>query len=125
MVVLHIDDMLIAGCAKNFKKFEDAIRKLFNFRTWKRVDEKGYLEYCGARIARDQDGSYTVDFEEYINKIKPITTRPGADKQDRAANTSEVRQLRGLSGALQWPATQGCPHLSCSVSMLQGIRQPK
>ena len=28
--------------------------------------------------------------------------------------------LRGLYGALQWPATQGAPQMSCSVTMLQG-----
>lgn len=60
-----------------------------------------------------------MSFASYLAKVKPLTLRPDA-QDDRQATAAEVRQLRGLLGALQWPATQGCPHLSCSVSMLQG-----
>ncbi len=51
--------------------------------------------------------------------MKPLILRPDA-QDDRPAIAAEVRQLPGLLGALQWPATQGCPRLSCIVSMLQG-----
>ena len=36
------------------------------------------------------------------------------------ATASELLQLRGLLEELECQSTQGCPHLSCSVSMLQG-----
>ena len=115
IVILHVDDMLIAG-GKDFKPFESELKKKFNFRTWKELETDGQpIEYCGGQLYATQY-ALILDFSEYINKVKPITIAPHRKDEDLATN-HEVRQLRGLIGALQWPATQACPHLACSVSM--------
>ncbi len=76
------------------------------------------MEYCGATVSRAAQGGYELSFANYLAKVKPLALRPDA-QDDRRATTAEVRQLRGLLGDLQWPVTQGCPHLSCSVPTLQ------
>ncbi len=58
-----------------------------------------------------------MSFSEYL--AKPIVVTANA-ADDRVATASEARQLRGLLGELQWTSTQACPHLSRSVSVLQG-----
>ena len=58
---------------------------------------------------------------EHIKKIKPIPIQ-GDAKNDCSANTREVRMLRGLLRALHCRGRQPqrAPHLSCSVTILQG-----
>ncbi len=51
--------------------------------------------------------------------VEPITVQ-ALVKDDRKVTSAEPRELRGLLGAMQWPATLGCPHLACNVSMQQG-----
>ena len=75
------------------------------------------MEYCGATISRTQNG-YELSYASYLEKVKPIPLKK-TDQDNRPATPSEVRLLRGLIGALQWPATQGCPHISCSISRAQ------
>lgn len=46
---------------------------------------------------------------------------PQREKDPQAkANTEEKKQLRATLGALSWRATQTCPWLAASVSVLQG-----
>lgn len=56
--------------------------------------------------------------KEYLQKVKPMTL---ADQdEERQLSAKELSMLRGLLGAMQWPATQTSPHLSASVSLLCG-----
>jgi hypothetical protein len=113
---MHVDDLLIAGHGTKFQSYIQAIKSLFEFRTWK-SDSEGDLEYCGGIIRRGKDGTIELSYADFIRKVKPITLRKEA-KDSWQATPTEIRLLRGLIGALQWPATQCCPHLACSVSML-------
>eukprot|EP00975_Prorocentrum_lima_P062013 12883273-Prorocentrum_lima.AAC.1 len=65
----------------------------------------GALEYCGAAVNRKGLKDITVPFRDYVAKVKPINIAPKA-ADDRMASAGEIRQLRGLRGSLQWPATQ-------------------
>ena len=64
-------------------------------------------------------GSVTLSFEDYLKKVMPVTIPRGRMPDDRLL-PGEVSKMRGLIGALQWPAGQGCPQLSASVSLLAG-----
>jgi hypothetical protein len=126
LVCLHVDDMLGSGDPhlhheQCYAYREQELKKAFNFRTWKQIDANTRsLEYCGANINALDDGTLIVNYSDYARKIKPITVNADIKDVTQPATAAEVRQLRGLLGSLQWPASQGCPHLSCSVSMLQG-----
>jgi hypothetical protein len=115
VVNVHVDDMLVAGENHGFAPYEAKLKNRFKFRTWKTLSATQSLEYCGAKLHKNAKG-IDLSFSEYLSKLKPITVDVKTNS-GRRATPAEVRQLRGLLGALQWPSTQGCPHLSCSVSM--------
>eukprot|EP00959_Pyramimonas_sp_CCMP1952_P248138 5187036-Pyramimonas_sp.AAC.1 len=58
--------------------------------------------------------------QSYASNLKPITVDQSDDNNDRPLTPKDIRQLRGLLGALQWPSSQVCPHTSASVSTHQG-----
>ncbi|CAL1145140.1 unnamed protein product [Cladocopium goreaui] len=67
----------------------------------------------------ESDEVYQKAKQDYVQKIKPLTLSDFSD-ENRKLTGKEVSMLRGLLGALQWPATQTSPHLSASVSLLCG-----
>ena len=72
------------------------------------------------RLTR-RENHWHLHQEKYIHKQKPIAIAKDRKEQRVLAVTeSERTQLRGLIGALQWPATQSSPHLQAQVSMLAG-----
>ena len=124
MICLHADDMLGAGDKKVragccFSQIIKELQKLFEFCPWEQLGAGNQnLEYRDADFYMTDDDALHVGYAKYTGKIKPITMNSKRTDMDTAASTSEIRQ-RGLLGLLQWPAAQGCPHLACSVSMLQ------
>ena len=127
LVVMHVDDLLGGGClidygSRCWKAVLPELQKGFNFRTWTQSGVPGSndLEYLGSNIHVHDDGGIHVNYADYARKIKPVTVNANIKDVNMTATANEVRQLRGLLGSLQWPASQGCPHLACSVSMLQG-----
>ena len=124
MISLHVDDMLGAGdaAAEGSPSWRQRITKLrltFQFREWKDNDS---LEYCGAEIeVKSLDGGFTLRHANYAKKLKPITIdKHRVSRVDAPVTEAELKQLRGLLCSLQWPATQSCPHLQASVSILMG-----
>jgi hypothetical protein len=127
LINLHVDDMLGAGETENNKNDPKGwqkklvkLRQVFNFREWK---DGQRLEYCGAEIlVRDlQSEGFVMRHSEYAKKLKPISIdKHRVSKPDEPVTAGELKQLRGLLCSLQWPATQSCPHLQASVSILMG-----
>ena len=70
-----------------------------------------------AALVSLKDGVISLSYADYISKVHPITV-PKARKLDEKLTPSEVSRVRGLIGALQWPASQGMPALAASVSIL-------
>ena len=119
MLILHVDDMLV-GVEKEdpvVTTFLKELRTVFDFGKWQELQVGKPIHYCGGRISLRKDGAIVLDFEEYLKKVMPITISKGRDPEDRMT-PSEVSKARGLLGALQWPATQACPHLNASVSLI-------
>ena len=117
---LRVDDLIAPGDEgdEDYRKARDAPKKEFNFKHWT-SDAAGEPEFCGNRLTRyDESWSWKLQQEEYLKKIKPMTTvKKAADVELRP---NEVSALRGLVGALQWASTQSSPHLSATVSLLCG-----
>ena len=118
MICLHVDDMLGAG-DPNSPVYQDVINRLqqmFSFREWKDGEN---LEYCGANIEKRPDGALRLHHSEYLKKVKPMTIAKHLGPESELSN-QEVTALRGLLGALQWPAVQSSPHLQASTSIYSG-----
>ena len=118
MVCIHVDDMLGGGLEESlvYQHVVKQLRQIFNFREWKDQDK---LEYCGASLQKTPTGGWKVDHAEYLRKVKPISLQRDRGPEDYMT-PSEVTQMRGLLGSLQWPAVQSQPHLQCSTSLLAG-----
>ena len=82
-------------------------------------DNNKSLFYYGGKLTRNGN-TYTLDFEEYVKKICPLTVEKGR-KPDEKLNDRDVSKVRGMIGALQWPAGQGMPALAASVSVQAGM----
>ena len=117
-LVLHVDDLLVAG-AKQHKEFAAALEALqgaFNFGKWEELTMEHSLMYCGGKIKMTVDG-VSLSYADYLKKVHPITV-PKGQGAPRKLTSKDTSKARGLLGALQWPAVQGLPPLSATVSIL-------
>ena len=118
---LHVDDLLGGGDSSNksYQKFITALKENFQFRSW---EEEKSVEYCGAKIERISSSHYEISHKAYLEKQKPISCESlSKHKPDTNEISAKERTLlRGLIGALQWPATQSSPHLQAMVSGMAG-----
>ena len=119
MFGLHVDDLF--GCFHPTdpvaKELQNRIHAAFSFREWIVEDT---LEYCGSTVAKMGENHWKLYHEKYMEKQKPISIPKDRQHQELPVTESERTQLRGLLGALQWPATQTSPHLQAGVSLLCG-----
>ena len=93
-LVLHVDDMLIAYDEKRVMVVDNLVRmrKMFNFGKWTCLDNNKSLFYCGGKLTRNGN-AYTLDFEEYVKKICPLTVEKGRN-QDEKLNERDVSKVR-------------------------------
>ena len=120
-LLLHVDDVLVGG-DENHVEARAALkelRSLFDFGKWKSLDVENYLVYCGGRIEKIETG-IALSYADYIKKVLPITVARGHDP-NRALDGKGISKVRGLLGALQWPAVQGMPPLAATVSILAAL----
>ena len=101
MVIMHVDDMLGAGCPKSprYKAVTDLLRENFSFREWK--EEEPTLEYCGCQLEKTEAGGRRLHQEPYMGKIKPISF----SKDVRCPTTSWTR--RSLKSVDCWALSNG------------------
>ena len=118
MVIMHVDDMLGAGCptSERYRKTIEDLKSSFTFREWKEDDN---LEYCGCELLKTESKGLKLCQGKYMKKVHPVTVDRKRDLHE-PLRESEVTQLRGLLGSLQWPSVQSSPHLQCSTSLLAG-----
>ena len=99
---------------KEFAAALEALRGAFNFGKWEELTREHSLVYCGGKIKMTADG-VSLSYADYLKKVHLITISKGAPQKP---NTKDTSKARGLLGALQWPAVQGLPPLSATVSIL-------
>ena len=121
MICLHVDDMLGAGDPSSmaYQRVIKKLQELFSFRQWKDGSDGASFEYCGATIDRLPDGTLKLHHSGYFRKVKPMTIAKHLGPESELSS-GEVTALRGLLGALQWPAVQSSPHLQASTSIYSG-----
>ena len=115
-LILHVDDLLIAGDMKEveFKTGINQLRKAFDFGKWQSLDNEAIV-YCGGKLEKTAEG-LSLSFGDYVRKIAPLTMPK--EEKSRDLTSGEISKVRGMIGALQWPATQGEPPLSATISIL-------
>ena len=120
LLIIHVDDVLITGDDNSpvYKQAIITMKKNFNFGKWDELSKDTPLKYCGGTITQTDYGM-EISYKEYMDKICPVTIQKGRKPEDEMSS-SEVSKARAIVGALQWPASQGMPMLSASVSIQAG-----
>lgn len=132
LLLIYVDDILIA--ATNNDIFNETEKNISNIFTLKPLGPIG--QFLGLQI-NNQNNSYTISQEKFINKIiskygledaKPavIPLDPSYHRnQENQQPLPSNEQYRSLIGSLLYIALNSRPHISTSVSILsQKITQP-
>ena len=129
---LHVDDIIAAGeyvCKPEDviepngepQNFAERMYVLMNRFKFGSINYDSKQTFCGANLTQSLDFSeVTFSLEKYLRQVKPLTVEKNrkANPEEKATDR-EVSQLRGLLGAMAWPATQTQPHLCASISLAQ------
>ena len=111
----HVDDFLISG-DEDDDDWIEAVSKFYSKFSWSPWEFESYL-HCGIHIREEPDHSYILDHSAFCEGIEPITYEPKEDHEP--LTSSEMTQLRGALGALQWRAQQTAPYLMAKLGQLQ------
>jgi hypothetical protein len=112
---IHVDDG-IGGGDKHFQQAIKALETKFPFGS----QRQGSFTFTRVNIHQEHNGDILLSQKDYINDIPPIdVNRDRRKNPEMPINSSELQQLRGLIGSLQYAATNSRPDLSCRLSLLQ------
>ncbi|CAK0889332.1 unnamed protein product [Prorocentrum cordatum] len=116
MVILRVDDMMIAGDHNNsaFLKKRQEIQQAFEWTPW---ESRAFVQ-CGISIRQNEDFTCSLAQDSYSLNVEPIKTRRGR-KPTEGVSDKERSDLRGRLGTVGWRAQQSAPWLSAEVSLLQ------
>ena len=120
MVILHVDDMVMAG-DESSAKFRDTrafIHDNIQWTAWEHTE----FEQCGVKVVQEPDGTIHLSKTKYCQKLKEIEMeRSMANSPHLTITARELKLCRGALGAVSWRATQTAPWLQaeCSILMSQ------
>ncbi|CAK0844297.1 unnamed protein product [Prorocentrum cordatum] len=116
MVILHVDDMMIAGDHNNsaFLKKRQEIQQAFEWTPW---ESRAFVK-CAISIRQNEDYTCSLAQDSYSLNVEPIKIRRGR-KPTEGVSDKERSDLRGRLGTVGWRAQQSAPWLSAKVSLLQ------
>lgn len=119
----HVDDILCSGKGSYFEERIQLLRSSFPFGSWQKAQEET-ITFCGCEVSQDSLFNIYVSQERYALGLSEIGVSTSRKKEPSApATPSETKQLRAALGGLSWRATQSCPWLAASVSVLQGCQK--
>ena len=106
MVIIHVDDFLVAGTTDFFTVVK---QKLIGRFTFGKI-EFGSFKFTGLNIKQTPDG-ILVDQNDYVQSLEPIKLDKVADKNEKLAN-KKFTEFRGLIGQLSWAAENTRPDIA-------------
>lgn len=116
----HVDDLLVSGSGFLFQQKVHELRNSFPFGSWQAAQDE-HITFCGCELRQDVEFNIMLSQERYSLGICDINISQTRKQEPMAkATTEEKKQMRATLGALSWRATQTCPWLAASVSVLQG-----
>ena len=112
---IHVDDGLGGGD----EVFDAAIQQLEDKYPFGSKRKQSFV-FTGIQIDQKINGEISLSQQEYVQNIDPITIPRERRKQhDAKIDPTELQNLRGLIGSLQYAASNTRPDLSCKLSLLQ------
>ena len=128
MIIVHVDDMLLA--TDNSHLAESHISRLlskYDIKNVKRADDDGGVLYCGMRVRTVQDDvkpgclSLRQDQSEFVKARCELAGMPRARARQEGTQctTSEIGEMRSMTGSLHWVTGGTRPDESFATSQLQ------
>ena len=117
IVGTHVDDGLGAG-NEEFSRALQLLQKKLPFGS----HEKQKFRVTGLEIEQLPDFSIRVSQEKYVHRISPIDIPKSRRSElglEGCKNPTEMNQLCGLCGSLQYAAVHSRPDIAAKVSQLQ------
>ena len=111
----HVDDG-IGGGNQNYERALHELQKVLPF------GQREYrkFRFTGLDIEQLPDNSIRISQEAYVHKIEPIEIpKNRRTNKDAAATPSEVHDLRGLCGSLQYAAVHSRPDIAAKIAFIQ------
>ena len=106
MILLHVDDFMVAGNPTFLKLVEKKLEKRFTFG---KVECRNF-KFTGLYI-RDTKEGIMVDQNEYIQSLKPIKIDKFTEKTEKLSK-DKFKEYRALTGQLSWAAELTRPDIS-------------
>ena len=78
--------------------------------------EDNNLKYCGCNIAVAEDGTITLDQNDYIEKLEELNVEESDETIE--LSKAEIKQVRGKIGELLWVSLMTRPDISFAVNIL-------
>lgn len=112
----HVDDFMFVADPQDPIWLESK-REIQNHFRWGEFEENRFTQ-CGVQIARQDDGSFHLSQERYMEHVKEIPMSQER-RRDRKSPTTEHEKtlLRGILGAMSWHCSQVGFRFSAYVSL--------
>ena len=112
LVTTHSDDLILAGDETFDENITSKLKDMFTFSKF----EENKFKYCGCNITVVEDGTITLDQNDYIDKIEELVV----ENLDESTELSkaEIKLVRGKIGELLWVSLMTRPDISFDVNIL-------
>ena len=112
VVTTHSDDLILAGDDTFEEDITSKLKETFTFSKF----EENKFKYCGCNIAVAEDGTITLDQNDYIEKLEELDV----ENVDESISLSraEIKQVKGKIGELLWVSLMTRPDISFDVNIL-------
>ena len=123
IITCHVDDFLWCGSSRFEKKVIEKLRQVFLLGS----EESEIFRYLGLHIHQQSDRVIKVHQMPQAEELQEPKLSPERRmQQDSELSPAELTRLRGVTGQINWLATQTRPDLSFDVCDLScSIRDPK
>ena len=113
LVILNVDDLIIAGNERFEKEIVTKLQEVFKF---SKVEEKSFT-YCGCRVnVNVDDGSIELDQNAYVDSLETIDHMEGEDGRELLEH--EKKKVRAKVGELLWLSLMTRPDLSYDINAI-------
>ena len=130
IMVLHVDDILLAMDEENFpkecEKMQKDLQSKIQWGSWRDCTEEK-VKFCGRHYHQDRNSSVEIDSDDYVESMSTYrVSREKMKTQEVVLEPHELRAFRGLLGQLQWYARIAGYDVGFSISQLAGgLKEPK
>lgn len=112
---VHVDDTAVGGEGPEFDLAISKLKTRFPYRKW-RVNSG---EFCGAFYTQcPETKCIRMSMKQYAQNLRHANI-PRGTGPETLLEEHQIKQLRGINGALNWLATQSRPDLAAQTSMSQ------